>query len=262
MRIRLIHWNKVEKEQRAAALRRYGYQVEAGPVTPADLRQIRQDPPAAIVIDLTRLPSHGRDVGLAFRQTKGTRQVPLLFVEGEPQKVERIRQLLPDAAYTTWGAIHRALRQAIAHPAVDPVVPSSILAGYSGVPLAKKLGIKPGFRVALVIPPHGFAQTLGNLPKGAEASSNIRRRRDLTICFLRSRRELEARREAMVRWAAVAPLWIAWPKQASGMKTDLTQAAVRKSALAAGLVDYKICAIDATWSGLLFTYRGKGKGAI
>lgn len=131
----------------------------------------------------------------------------------------------------------------------------SRLAGYSGTPLPKKLGITEGRTAALVNAPTDFAETLGSLPSGATLHSNPRGKRDLTIWFVRSRKELDAAMPRMVRASRQGGVWIAWPKKASGMATDVSETAVRESGLAAGLVDHKICAIDQTWSGLRFALR-------
>jgi hypothetical protein len=129
------------------------------------------------------------------------------------------------------------------------------MAGYAGVPLAKKLGIKPGFVVALIGAPDAFEGTLGVLPESVEVRRRPPGRRDLTIWFCKSRKELDRRIARMTVFAENAGLWIAWPKKASGVPTDLTQQIVRDVALAERIVDFKICAIDATWSGLRFTQR-------
>jgi CheY-like chemotaxis protein len=255
-RIRLIPWNASEAEERAATLRVAGYEVDLAPLQgTASLRPLRDQPPAAFVIDLTRRPSHGREVALALRQYKATRHVPLVFVEGDPEKVARLRELLPDAIYTTWGRIRTALQRAIAHPPADIVVPESVLAGYSGTPLRKKLGIKEHTVVVLMEAPENFEATLGELPDGAMLLRQSGGRRDLTIWFTRSRKDLEHCLARMVGCIGLGGLWIVWPKKASGVDTDLTQALVRAQGLAAGLVDYKISAIDATWSGLKFAKR-------
>jgi hypothetical protein len=255
-RIRLIHWNAGEARERTAMLHAADYTVDARPLRDsASLREIGTRPPDAIVIDLTRLPSHGRDVALGFRSYKATRRVPIVFVEGEAEKVAKIRTLLPDAAFTTWARIRGALKAAIAHPPADPVVPSSNLAGYSGTPLPKKLGIKPRSVVALAGAPNDFEKTLGALPEGATLRRQGSGARDLTIWFTASRKNLEGNLARMIAAIARTPMWILWPKQASGVKSDLTQQHVREAGLAAGLVDYKVCAIDATWSGLLFRRR-------
>jgi CheY-like chemotaxis protein len=245
LRVRLIHWKPEEAEERAERLRAVGYAVDAAPLSGAFLRELRADPPAAVVIDLSRLPAQGRDVGAALRQSKSTRHIPLVFVDGEPAKVERVRKLLPDAVYTPWNRIRSSLNRAITQPPAKPVATRSTLAGYSGTPLAKKLGIKPD----------GFETNLGKLPAGVTLRRHARGRCDLIVWFCRSQAELKKRVERLGQLAGPGGLWIAWPKQASDVSSDLTQAAVRAVGLAAGLVDYKIAAIDATWSGLRFTRR-------
>jgi hypothetical protein len=135
------------------------------------------------------------------------------------------------------------------------VHPKLSVAGYSGTPLPKKLGIKPGAVVALVDAPTGFEQTLGELPAGVRLRRDARGRAHLTLCFVRTRAELGRRIPALSRAAAQGGLWICWPKKASGVATDLSDSVVRKVGLAAGLVDFKVCAVDATWSGLRFASR-------
>jgi hypothetical protein len=138
-----------------------------------------------------------------------------------------------------------------------PTAKAPAPAGYSGTPLPKKLGIKPGAVVALLGAPAGFAKTtLGPLPEGVALRSDARVRFDVGVVFGRSAAEL-ARRFASARKAMGEPcaLWLAWPKQASGVVTDLDGNLVRELGLLAGLVDYKVAAIDATWSGLCFARR-------
>jgi response regulator RpfG family c-di-GMP phosphodiesterase len=126
--VRLIHWNAAEAEERADELRSAGYDVVCDPLDQAGLRALRENPPSAVVIDLSRLPSQGRDVALGIRKYKVTRHVPLVFVGGDPEKVARIKELLPDAVYTTWNRIRNSLKRAISNPPQDPVVPDSVMA--------------------------------------------------------------------------------------------------------------------------------------
>jgi hypothetical protein len=129
------------------------------------------------------------------------------------------------------------------------------VAGYSGTPLPKKLGIKPGARVGLARAPEGFAATLGELPEGATLQPVGRGagKLDVIICFARKERELaEDVATLPERLDPAGGFWIAWPKKSSGVTTDLTEHAVRDWGLAARLVDNKVCAIDDTWSGLRF----------
>lgn len=254
-RIRLIHWNAAEAAARAARLANDEIRVDHAPLDPAGLRTLRADPPDAVVIDLSRLPSHGRDLGAALRQTTATRGIPLVFVDGDPAKVVRVRELLPDAVYADWAGIHQALTQAMAQPPSDPVAPASNLAGYSGTPLPRKLGIKPGYAVALVGAPDDFERTLGELPPDVTLRRRAQGRCDLIVWFVGSRRDLERRVARYGATAGAGGLWICWPKKASGVVSDLSERVVRETGLARGLVDYKIASIDRIWSGLRFTRR-------
>ncbi len=144
-------------------------------------------------------------------------------------------------------------------------------AGYSGTPLPKKLGIKEEARLAIVgEAPAGFDRALGRLPAGVEVRRQARGANDVIVCFVTRRAELARRLPALKR--ALDPdggLWVAWPKRASGLPTDMTEDVVREVALPAGLVDNKVCAIDETWSALRVVYRvadrpsraGRRKGA-
>ncbi|KPJ90595.1 MAG: hypothetical protein AMS18_10465 [Gemmatimonas sp. SG8_17] len=129
------------------------------------------------------------------------------------------------------------------------------MAGYSGTPLPKKLGIKQDTTVILVGSPQDFETTLGPLAEGVTLRKQARGKCDLVVWFPKSKKDLEQRVKQMGDLAGKGGIWIAWPKKASGAKSDLTQAIVRGCGLAAGLVDYKICSIDETWSGLKFTKR-------
>ena len=129
-------------------------------------------------------------------------------------------------------------------------------AGYSGRPLVEKLGIKAGQRIAIVGAPSDFAVTLGKLPAGVRRARELRAPIDVIVYFVRSGVELTRRLASAKR--ALTPagmLWICWPKRASGIETDLNDNIVREVGLGAGLVDVKVCAVDAVWSGLKFVYR-------
>lgn len=127
-------------------------------------------------------------------------------------------------------------------------------AGYSGTPLVRKLGIKPASALALIGAPRGFRRELVGLPPKVRVTTHADGSPELIVWFTQSRRELEGRIGAMSQ-AMGAGLWIAWPKKASGVQTDLVEDAVRAAGLAHGLVDYKVCAVNETWSGLKFARR-------
>jgi hypothetical protein len=132
--------------------------------------------------------------------------------------------------------------------------------GYSGTPLPAKLGIRAGARLALLHAPAGFGAALGELPPGVEFVDPDDGALDVAVLFVTERAELQRSFAAVAaRLVPNGGLWVAWPKRASGASTDLTENVAREIGLRAGLVDNKVCAIDATWSGLRFVYRLKDR---
>ena len=130
------------------------------------------------------------------------------------------------------------------------------MAGYSGTPLPRKLGIKAGHRVAFPGAPAGFDELLGELRGDVTVRLRVAGTLDVIVFFTTRRAELERRLPALRRaMDPAAGLWIAWPKRSSGVATDLTEATVRELGLANRLVDNKVCAIDETWSGLRLVIR-------
>ena len=126
----------------------------------------------------------------------------------------------------------------------------------SGSPLAKKLGIKEGHRVAFPSAPDGFTDLLGDLPDDVSVRPRARGPLDVIVFFTRSCAELERRLPALRRaMDPAAGLWIAWPKRSSGVETDMTEDVARDLGYANRLVDNKVCAIDETWSGLRLVIR-------
>jgi hypothetical protein len=129
-------------------------------------------------------------------------------------------------------------------------------AGYSATPLVRKLGIKPAARLALVGAPPGFEASLTGLPADVSVRRRARGPLDVIVAFQTRSAALDRRLPALAgALDRDGALWLAWPKRASGVATDLTEDAVRQRGLAAGLVDNKVCAIDEVWSGLRFVYR-------
>lgn len=137
------------------------------------------------------------------------------------------------------------------------------MAGYSGTPLPQKLGIKSGHRVALIDAPQGFMRTLGELPDGVTiAQASGKARVDIIVWFVTRQSVLENRFSGLKkRLQPDGGLWVAWPKKTSGVKSDITENTVRAVALASGLVDNKVCAIDSTWSGLRCVIRLKDRAS-
>ncbi len=138
------------------------------------------------------------------------------------------------------------------------------MAGYSGTPLVRKLGVKEDHQVALVHAPADFGQTLGQLPAGVTVahSANGDEPLDVIVYFVKSAQELRRQFPVLARrLTSAGGLWVAWPKKASGVATDLSEGVVRAVGLEAGLVDNKVCAIDEVWSGLRFVIRLKDRCA-
>ena len=129
--------------------------------------------------------------------------------------------------------------------------------GYSGTPLAKKLGIREGATLAVLGAPDGFDEVLAEtLPDAVQVRTRAAGVADVVLTFHTRRAQLEARIDALLRTLDVdGGLWIAWPKRASGVPTDITEDTVREVFLPLGLVDNKVCAIDDTWSGLRVVWR-------
>lgn len=255
-RVVLVHWKEAECAERVRRLEGAGHAVRCftgGGA--AGLHGLRDDPPEAFVIDLTRMPSQGRELGLWLRQQRATRHVPLVFVAGDATRTARVRKLLPDAVFTTWPRVRGALTRALKSAPAEPIVPGTF-AAYAGAPLVKKLGIRRGAVLALLGAPPGFESVLGRLPAGVRVRRQARGRADVVLLFARSLDHLDQRFLAAARTVTEGGrLWICWPKRASGLRSDLTQRVVREYGLARGFVDYKISAIDATWSGLCFARR-------
>jgi hypothetical protein len=133
-------------------------------------------------------------------------------------------------------------------------------AGYSGTPLVKKLGIRPAMVIALLGAPDGFDELLVDLPDDVTIRRRSQGHLDLAMTFQTERAVLERRLPAILTALDRAgSLWVAWPKKASKVPTDITEDTVREVVLPIGLVDVKVCAIDATWSGLKIMWRRENR---
>lgn len=264
-RLHYIHWSEEEIAERAERIRALGYRVDCDPVTARGFRAaFRRDPADLVIIDLSRLPSHGREVAAWLTDTRATAHIPLVFLEGQPDKVARVREQFPRAQFATWQTLSQTVERAAASAPMsvdtDRKFGTQPMAGYSGTPLPKKLGMRNGTRVRLVTPPDDFEQTLGTLPPGARLLTSPRARCDLIIWFPRDRESFVTRLPKLADQVPEGGIWIAWRKKSSGVASDLSSAIIRDGALDAGLVDYKVCAIDAVWSGLKFAVRRESDG--
>jgi hypothetical protein len=249
-RIRLIHMKSAEAAPHIAALRRAGHEVQYEErARPAD---IRAGAPEIALIDLTRLPSHGREVAVYFRGTKALRHVPLIFAGGDPEKVKKVREMIPDAVYTSWEKVLSAIKPALLRAPADVVVPAPMMERYGNRPVAQKLGIGPGSAVKVVDPPSGFPSLLGEIPEGVTFVEDERSEAAVTLWFIY---DAAAYLTSVGKGRAIAQrskLWVIWPKGEAGKRAGITQNVIREAALDAGLVDYKICAVNEQWSAILF----------
>lgn len=134
------------------------------------------------------------------------------------------------------------------------------MAGYSGTPLVKKLGIKPGFRLYAKNPPENYEQLITPLPDEVQILYRLTRELDMIHFFTTSRVELAANiGRLMNRIKQNGMIWVSWPKKASKVPTDVTEDVIRELILPLGLVDVKVCAVDATWSGLKLVIRKENR---
>jgi hypothetical protein len=137
------------------------------------------------------------------------------------------------------------------------------MAGYSGTPLPKKIGIKEDSRIALVNAPKDFEGELGKLPANAEIVTRLTKPLDIVLLFVLTERALlRDFRKLAKKLASSGMIWVAWPKKSSGVTTDLSFERVQRIGLDSGLVDVKICAIDDVWSGLKFVIRLKDRASV
>jgi CheY-like chemotaxis protein len=251
----LVHWNEAEAKERARALKAFGYKAKViFDAEKRNLAEIREHPPELFLIDLSRLPSQGREIAGHFRRAKATRKVPILFVGGDPERVNGARKLIPDAEFAVWEEIRAAIKRTIKNAPRIPVVPS-VMASYSASALPQKLGIRDNSSVMLINAPNRFERKLDPLPAYTKIVDDPKDA-NVTVLFAMSLTELARDFPPMANaLPSKAALWIAWPKKASGVKTDLDGNNVREFGLDAGWVDYKVCAIDETWSGLCFARR-------
>ncbi|MDP9169042.1 MAG: hypothetical protein M3N54_00375, partial [Acidobacteriota bacterium] len=177
---RIVHWRPTEAGALIEACRSSGWKIDypEGPTGATVTRGIRENMPDAVVIDLSRLPSHGREIAVWMRTTKRSRHVPIVFANGDAGKVEAIRQLLPDALYTTTAEVAGVLKSLAGGETraatLDPVVPAPMMERYELRSVAQKLGIGPESTVGVMDPPGTYAKAVGPLPEGVELIENPR----------------------------------------------------------------------------------------
>lgn len=253
-RVRLFHWNAEEAKEFLRILRVAGHQVAYDArIAPGLAAKIRNSPPEAFVIALTRLPARGRDIAAFLRGRKATRHIPIVFLDGPPEKLEAVRRQIPDAVYTTLEHLGAALQVALAHPPATPVVPPQMMERYRARTAAQKLGLTPGAKVRLLDPPRDYAAVLGPLPEGVTFVENGSPDCAVTLWFVTDAGLYQARLPRARTLAGRTRLWILWPK--GRPHSGLTHQYLRETANSVGLVDYKICSVNDRWSAMAFARR-------
>jgi hypothetical protein len=258
-KLRLICWNADLAKERAAILQAAGFACDSSPMQGSGIvGQMREMQPAAVVIDLDRLPSQGRELAIMLRASKSTRHIPIVLAGGVPEKVARLRAELPDAVYASWNSIGPAISLAISVPPRDPVRPTPHMERWSDSSLSRKLGITGKMHVSILGAPEGFDEMLSDLPEGVTISTRLSKQARLALYFVRSSDDLD---KALEHLAGQLPqgssAWIIHPKPGPRAKRDFNQNDVRDRALPLGLVDYKVCSVSEDWSGLKFAWRKK-----
>lgn len=256
MRVRLFHWKAAEAAPLIHSLTLAGHSVEyEEKLSREAIRSLRESPPDAVLIDLTRLPSQGREVATYLRGSKATRAIPLIFIDGAAEKVKSIRALLPDAVFCISRDLENALTIAATTRPPNPVVPPQMMDRYANKTAAQKLGIKPGTKVNILDAPRNYDSVLGPLPEGATLVEDATETAPVTLWFVEDPDKLRSRLRAMAKRANQTKLWILWRKGQARSAGCLNEQSLRGYAIAAGLVDYKVCRVNDTWSALAFAAR-------
>lgn len=241
----MVHWNEKEAYEMSGRLRNCDIDVAGEVWSGGALRKALKEPVDAVLISLERRPAQGAEVGKFLRQSKSTRNIPLIFIVGpNPDRAWKAKQAMPDAIFTPWRDVLSAIKQA--KPLDAPIVPGWSIA--SDKPLLGKLGIKENMRIGKHGAPDEFEELLGDLPEGGRFVE--RGKADLWFWFVRSAEELINEIDFM---SLRSPIWICWAKGVGELKQPL----IRETAKAVGMVDYRICSISKTWSGMLFRVKEK-----
>jgi len=253
--IKLLSWHE-DIKTKAATLKHSGLRIDATSLikTSGVVGELARLNPAALVLDLDKLPSHSREIALALRSSRSARHIPILFAGGLPKKIARIRSEHPGSSFASWSDAPRALAALLERPAVTPSVAPP--RDFSATPLVTKLGVRSDMQVALIAAPDAFEDLLGDLPANVTLTTRIIPKTNLALCFVRSLADLARAIDLLtLRLPKQASVWIVHPKRSGGHNVDFNQNQVRDQGLAAGLVDYKVCSIDNDWSALKFAWR-------
>jgi CheY-like chemotaxis protein len=250
-RVRFLHWSTAEASLTIQLLRKAGFLVEYDSAFDSALmREWRKNPPATFVIDLSRLPAQGREIATALRQSPKTRHVPIVFCQGTPEKVKLTRELLPDASYCMTDQLVETLKNV--PPVQSPVKPVGMMNRYASRTAAQKLGIVNDGTITVIDPPRNVSTAIGDLPDRAEF---VEQGGAVTLCFVHSADGLRADMSRVRNLATKTKLWFLWRKKNAPGHAGVTEQLVRTTGIDLGLVDYKICSVDRTWSAMLFARK-------
>jgi hypothetical protein len=199
------------------------------------------------VIDLDTKPAYGRDIAIYLRNSQSVRHVPLVFAGGATEKVDRVRAEIPDAMYCRWDEVKAGVEGAIAAPPVRPVRPAKPgETALRGAALAKKFGIKAEIRVGIL----GDVIGLGGRLQ-MEHEEQVHPETGVALAVVRTARDLDATFEVLAaQLPLAAAVWVIHPKQSGGLRSDFTQKDVLARGLRFGFTGFKMCSVDADWSGL------------
>jgi hypothetical protein len=187
-----------------------------------------------------------------IRNRKSSRHLPIVFVDGEPEKVARVREVLPDAIYATCSTLGRALKAASKNRLSNPVIPPSAMERFQAKTAAQKLGIAAHSAVAVFDPPRDYSSVLGQMPEGVEFLEDPETPQKVTLWFIRDAESMIAAVRRMRALASGTKLWVLWPK---AQPNRFREGSIRELAIDNGLVDYKICSVNQQWSGILFARK-------
>ena len=237
-----------------------GFAVESYvPVSGEGLRGLLDmNPPDALLICLDRLPSNGHAVGYHYRSRKATRSIPIVFVGGLPEKVDKVRAGLPGVYFCEWEKVSETLTTVIANPplAVPPLTKS--YAEHTDRPLHEKLGIREGMRIALLGAPAPLDKLVPNMPFEIEVTGQPERDTDIAMWFVRRADDVDDGLTWITGRMAKPRIWIFYPrKKSAATPGGLTWTSLMETAARYSLAQYKIMRLNDDWSGVVF---GKSRG--
>jgi hypothetical protein len=257
-RVVLLHWK--QEELRELKIRIKGFTVDAyAPVSGEGLKGlVEKNPPDALLICLDRLPSNGHAVGYHYRSRKATRGIPIVFVGGLPEKVEKVRVSLPNVYFCAWDKVTETLTTAIANPpiAVPPLKRS--YAEHTDRPLHEKLGIREGMRIALLGAPAPLEKLVPKIPFEIDVTDQPERDTDIALWFVRRPDDVEDGLSWITGRMAKPRVWIFYPRRKSAATAGgLTWTSLMETAARYSLAQYKVMRLNDDWSGVVF---GKSRG--